>query len=197
MTAAREYDKSPFSLNKTLLNSHFEAYKLDVTEYNSTTYRLPSQVSYQTHRENDILGFQELKDSHNQQRLVPGSNRGHLAYIDDAGFVVLVVLNKVSARVFDFISNTYTATVADSVCIYRHPDLPFSLCTISSHQAHQEVMKTTVLPALAHPVHRLVFARWTQGSGSCAMVPTPLTSSARKDHLAHSDGLQMSNAHSK
>lgn len=80
-----------FRPDKSLLNPHFEAYKLDVSEYNSKVYRLPSPASYQS----DVLGFQELKDRHNQPKLVPGSIPGQLAYIDNAGFVVLIVINKV------------------------------------------------------------------------------------------------------
>lgn len=88
-----------FVADPALLNPDFEAYKLDVSPYVSKSWRLPSQVSYGKHgSSSDLIGFKELKDRLNQQRLVSGSRRGRLVYIDDAGFLVLIVISKADKR---------------------------------------------------------------------------------------------------
>lgn len=86
-------------VQQVLLNPRFEAYKLaSATRYPASTsaYRLPSQIAVSDLNPDPdaTLGYKELKDRLDQPQLVPGSSRNQLAYIDYAGFMILVVFER-------------------------------------------------------------------------------------------------------
>lgn len=89
-----------YTVNRSLLNPDFEAYKLSSATVTTASYQLPSAVTLAGLNPADatgpLLGYKELKDRLDSQRLVHGSQPGHLAYIDDTGFVILVVFDEVS-----------------------------------------------------------------------------------------------------
>lgn len=111
---------SAFPHNVALLNPHFEAYRLivppsqgETSAAGTSSWRLPSSASLtsltsvglkngttdsdknnsSSSKSSSVLGFKELKDRLDTPRLIPGSSPNQLAYIDDAGFVVLLVLD--------------------------------------------------------------------------------------------------------
>lgn len=122
-SAMTAHQASSFKVDRALLNSHFEAYKLDTSPHGEKSCRLPSRASFHTTSDSTLLGYKQLKDIHNAQRLVPGSRRGHAAYIDAAGFVMLVVLSKTSRPSFHPLRNLSMQSGSESSASSTVPSL--------------------------------------------------------------------------
>lgn len=97
-----------FEADTRLLNNTFEAYRLvsshDVPlpySVQATSHRLPLSITLaqlNPPTNTPSLGYKDLKDRFTHEKLVPGSIPGHLAYVDDGSFVVLIVFAPESHR---------------------------------------------------------------------------------------------------
>ncbi|PWN19437.1 hypothetical protein BCV69DRAFT_38965 [Microstroma glucosiphilum] len=97
-----------FQADHGLLNTAFEAYRLvsshdahPAYSVKATSHRLPLSITLaqlNPPANSPSLGFKDLKDRFTHEKLVPGSIRGHLAYVDDGSFVVLIVFAPESQR---------------------------------------------------------------------------------------------------
>ncbi|CAO1634013.1 unnamed protein product [Sympodiomycopsis kandeliae] len=112
---------SLFAVDHARLNPHFEAYKLDTSDYQVKHYRLPSRISAfalsselgtDGRSTQPVLNYRELKDRFSQEKLVPGSHRGQLAFIDDAGFLILIELSKRGKPSFHPLHNIRSSSTA-------------------------------------------------------------------------------------
>jgi len=102
-------DMDPFLVDRKLINSKFEGYKLDAVDQNQIISRFPLKLeaSQATVPTRTLLSFQEVqsKISHNHLFVSPSDSEKYAIYVDEDYQVVQIDVALVSFRVHLFSSD--------------------------------------------------------------------------------------------